>query len=100
MRELDVLLASYGIDLTGWRLTSANAVSADGLTIAGYGTNPSGNVEAWIARILPVPEPTSGGLLGVGLTLFALARRQAGSQNRGRSPITQPRNLAKSVTVE
>jgi uncharacterized membrane protein len=42
---------------TGWRLTSATAVTPDGLTIAGEGINPQGRNEGWIATI-PAPGTT------------------------------------------
>jgi probable HAF family extracellular repeat protein len=52
MRKLrDVLVNIFDLDLTGWVLRSATAMSDDGLTIAGWGTNPLGNREAWIATI-------------------------------------------------
>jgi probable HAF family extracellular repeat protein len=57
MRSLrDVLVSDYGLgaSLAGWSLTSANDISADGQFIVGSGTNPSGNSEAWLARIAPV----------------------------------------------
>ncbi|GAH22327.1 unnamed protein product, partial [marine sediment metagenome] len=44
----------FGVDLTGWTLRSATGISDDGLTFVGYGLNPSGYQEAWIATI---PEP-------------------------------------------
>src|SRR5690606_25843592 len=43
----EVLEDSYGLDLSGWTLTVANAISADGKTIVGYGINPDGKTEAW-----------------------------------------------------
>jgi len=46
----DVLENTYGLDLTGWTLSTANGISDDGKIIAGYGSGPSGT-EAWIARI-------------------------------------------------
>ena len=46
----DVLTDELGLDLTGWRLDSAVAVSDDGLTIAGDGSGP-GDQNAWIARL-------------------------------------------------
>jgi probable HAF family extracellular repeat protein len=56
MRRLqDVLVNELGLDLTGWDLLGATDVSADGLTVVGYGTNPSGRTEAWMAR-LPAPR--------------------------------------------
>ena len=58
MRGLMQVLMDQGIDMTGWSLTEARGVSADGLTIVGYGTNPLGQEEGWIATI--VPEPSSG----------------------------------------
>jgi hypothetical protein len=56
MRNLkDVLVNEYNLDLTSWTLYGATGISADGLTIAGYGRNPSGNGEGWIARLNTVP---------------------------------------------
>jgi len=48
----DVLMADYGLDLSGWSLTYASGISDDGTTVVGWGTNPSGSEEAWIA-VLP-----------------------------------------------
>jgi probable HAF family extracellular repeat protein len=44
----DVLTNDYGLDLTGWTLTTASAVSDDGFVIAGTGINPEGNTEGWV----------------------------------------------------
>jgi probable HAF family extracellular repeat protein len=52
MRSLAIILVSeFGLDLTGWNLERATAISADGRTIVGHGTNPSGFDEAWIAHL-------------------------------------------------
>ena len=72
MQRLDVILAALGVDLGGWRLEEAVAVSADGLTIAGTGTNPSGDREAWMAVI---PEPSTALLIGLGLTAAGVRKR-------------------------
>jgi len=65
----DVLVNDCGLDLTGWTLERATGISADGLTIVGYGTNPDGLTEGWIAVI---PEPATFLLLAFGFT-FASA---------------------------
>ena len=60
MRSLQQVLSNdYGLDLTGWTLLVASAISADGLTIVGTGINPNGISEAWIARLdgEPVSQP-------------------------------------------
>ena len=59
----DVLQDDCQLDLTGWTLTSANGISADGLTIVGVGTNPAGQTEAWVATL---PEPATFALLALG----------------------------------
>jgi probable HAF family extracellular repeat protein len=61
MRDLQkVLEGDYGFDLMGWNLKSATGISADGLTIVGYGTNPNGDTEAWIVTL---PEPSTSVLI-------------------------------------
>lgn len=56
LREVkDYLEQDFGIDLTGWRLRWSH-ISDDGMTLAGYGWNPDGDPESWIATI---PEPSS-----------------------------------------
>ncbi len=53
-QSLRDLLVGLGVDLTGWHLADATGISADGRSIVGYGTNPSGATEAFLAYI---PEP-------------------------------------------
>ena len=48
-RLTDVLVGELGLDLGGWTLDQATAISADGRTIVGSGRNPAGDTHAWIA---------------------------------------------------
>ena len=74
MRSLqDMLVSDFGLDLTGWRLQGATAISADGQAIVGYGTNPNGQTEAWLAMI---PEPGTALLVTVGVLGLATSRRR------------------------
>ena len=52
MRRLDTALVNeFGLNLTGWQLFAANAISPDGRAIVGFGFNPSGQPEAFLAII-------------------------------------------------
>jgi probable HAF family extracellular repeat protein len=62
-------LADNGRPVTGWRLSVATGANWDGSTIVGYGIDPQGNIEAWIARV----ADTSSGLLGLGDAANSLA---------------------------
>ncbi len=82
MRNLQTVLVDSGLDLTGWNLASAAGVSADGLTIVGYGVNTSGDVEAWVADLspeAPIPEPSTIVLFsigGLGILAYVWRRRK------------------------
>jgi probable HAF family extracellular repeat protein len=55
-QSIPQVLTAAGVSIpSGWSLLSAQGVSADGTTITGYGTDPNGNFQAWIAR-LPLPS--------------------------------------------
>lgn len=57
-QAMNSYLAGHGVTgLTGWFLTSATAVTPDGLTFAGMGVNPAGLQEGWVAHI---PAPGAG----------------------------------------
>ena len=53
-----VLENAYGLDLTGWQLLYASDISADGRIIIGYGYDPNGNTQAWMAD-LGIQQPPS-----------------------------------------
>lgn len=56
LRDLkSVLESEYGLakELSGWLLIEAVAISENGLSIVGYGTNPAGKTEAWLASLAP-----------------------------------------------
>jgi hypothetical protein len=60
MQNLQSFLShEYGINFAGWTLTTAYAVSQNGLTIAGEGINPQGNTQAWIAYLDKRPTCTT-----------------------------------------
>jgi len=70
MRPLrDVLANDYGMDMTGWILGTAYAISPDGSKIAGYGSKVGTGLNlAWVAEIpAQVPEPASAALSLLGL---------------------------------
>lgn len=51
MQDVATWLAAAGVTLpVGWTLEYATGVSSDGSVLVGYGTNPAGNAEAWLAR--------------------------------------------------
>ncbi len=56
-RSIADLLTAAGVNFAGWSLASTTGVSADGTVIIGFGTDPSGHQEGWIAR-LPLPVAT------------------------------------------
>ena len=60
LRNLQTLLVDevgLGDALTGWTLERANGISADGLSIVGFGINPEGNPEGWLVRLDEIPPP-------------------------------------------
>jgi hypothetical protein len=48
----DLLLAAGVTSVSGWQLNAHHgSISADGRVVVGYGTNPAGQTEAWMARL-------------------------------------------------
>lgn len=73
--RLDSLLTTLGLDVSGWDLTSAMAISRDGSTIVGFGTPEVGHTTIFVAVI---PEPSSTLLVGLGLAAMAIMRPRSG----------------------
>jgi uncharacterized membrane protein len=57
LRELFTTEYGLGDELQGWDLGWVGAISADGRTIVGQGTNPDGDHEPWTAILDPYPVP-------------------------------------------
>ena len=77
MRSLKTVFTDLGLDLTGWTLQEAFGISDDGNTITGWGLNPQGRQEGWVATLASVsvvPEPGSVALLAAA-SLLLLTRR-------------------------
>lgn len=69
MRDMQVVLTSYGLDLTGWDLYDGNGVSANGRTFVGTGNHS--NDEAFLASLPGAPEILAlviSSLAGLGTT--------------------------------
>jgi probable HAF family extracellular repeat protein len=77
MVDLKTYLTTLGVNLTGWELTHAQAISFDGTTIAGQGKFNGGSSTGWIINGLNFSAVPGSGLAAVGsLGLAGLARRR------------------------
>ena len=73
MRNLVDVLVELGLGpaMSGWNLEGATAISADGLTVVGWGYNPDGNEEAWLAYMGPPSVAAIPTLSKIVLALFS-----------------------------
>jgi len=74
MVDLHGYLTGLGVDLTGWNLEIARAISADGTAIAGWGTF-NGQATSFVVNGLAIPTP---GVCVVLLASGLLNRRRRG----------------------
>ena len=109
MQSIKDLLVASGVNMTGWTLTNAQGVSANGTGIVGYGTDPSSQTEAWFARFstqfgngmitpgavaqsfsgLAAMGQTGNAAIGNSLGTFTEVATQAGSsQGSGNTPFS------------
>ncbi len=70
--DLNTYLPSLGLDLGGYSLSVANAISADGTIIVGTGFAPDGSFATWMASGVPAP----GTLVLLGLGALTASRRR------------------------
>lgn len=64
MRSLQSVLSAdptAATELAGWTLQGVTGISANGQTIVGFGINPQGQSEAWIANLTPPDTWTGAG---------------------------------------
>lgn len=54
--DLETYLIGQGVNLTGWSLRAATGISGNGNVIAGWGVNPGGQIEGWIAHLGAPPQ--------------------------------------------
>jgi uncharacterized membrane protein len=63
LRSIRQLLVDAGVNMTGWTLTEAIAISDFGSMIIGTGVNPTGKTEAWMAVVAIPPVITNAGAI-------------------------------------
>ena len=80
-------------EVQGWTLEEATDISDDGRTILGYGINPRGEAEAWIATI---PEPSTFIIAGAALLIVVAVRIGHGAIMRQKRVLTT-RPLARAT---
>ena len=52
MRRVQDVLGALGVSaVSGWVLTEATGISADGRIVVGNGTDPTGHTQGWVARL-------------------------------------------------
>ena len=87
IQRLDTVLGTIlGVDVTGWTLSNVYGMSADGLTLAGTGRNPSGQSEAWVATLpasFVIPEPSTAVLVALGVVGLGARRRVVVARGTG-----------------
>jgi len=71
-QTLTDVLTSAGCTFTGWTGLRVIDTSFNGRALCGYGTNPTGQTEAWYATI---PAPGAGALLAAAASLTTRRRR-------------------------
>lgn len=81
LRDLKTaLLDDYALDTGSWVLSYASGISEDGLVISGYGIDPNGQTQAWVANLrspAAVPVPGAVWLFGTALAgMLANYRRK------------------------
>lgn len=81
--DLERYLAHAGVDLTGWSLSAATGVSANGHQVVGFGVSPDGRIEAWTATVAPTPAAVWAGLSLLGVMSMGRLVRRAGRARRG-----------------
>ncbi|MEA5509734.1 PEP-CTERM sorting domain-containing protein [Crocosphaera sp. UHCC 0190] len=59
MRSVREVLVGFEINMTGWALIEARGISSDGTKIVGFGINPDGKAEAWLADLTPNQLPNN-----------------------------------------
>lgn len=77
-----VLLNDYGLDTGSWVLSYAASISDNGTVISGYGVDPTGKTQAWVANLssspAAVPVPGAVWLFGSALAgLIGFGRKSA-----------------------
>jgi probable HAF family extracellular repeat protein len=84
LRSIAELLVGAGVDLSGWQLDDATAVSANGLIVVGTGINPAGAFEAWradLTGLITVPEPSGLAMCLIFPTAMLVARSRTTPEN-------------------
>lgn len=71
----DVLAAGGATGFENWTSLQAYGISGDGSTVVGYGRNPNGRDEAFVANI-QVPEPAAVSIAMFGVGAVAARRRR------------------------